>query len=96
MQIANLNPKVTPWKQGQTLKASSWTAVDRSYGTVAVREIFHYGTMMGKFVVGPYGSVFGPTSTGWGSASDQQGIRKLDCGFRMVRKGGSPRYEEVA
>ena len=63
------------------------------------RVVYHYGTQMGRIVCesGDSRWEFVPVSTGWGSASDQQGMNKIlaNYGWRYRRNGGNPRYERV-
>jgi len=59
---------------------------------VSRRQVYHYGTLMGEFVLlsdGVWG--FEPVSTGWGSVSDQQGMNKMlgGTGWYYSRKGGA-------
>jgi hypothetical protein len=65
----------------------------------SVRSVYHYGTLMGAFVLTKDEQTweFTPISVGWGSASDQQGMNKMlaNYGWRYRRNGGSARYERV-
>ena len=101
MQVANiqaLSPTVTPWKLGQTLVASSWTAVDgRSpIDNAMVRFVSHYSTIMVEFVDNEDGTWWlGALSAGHGSNSDMAGFAKLadtvGSPLRIRRSGGRPR-----
>lgn len=66
---------------------------------VSVRSVYHYGTLMGAFRLTKDEQTweFTPISTGWGSASDQQGMNKIlaNYGWRYRRNGGSARYERI-
>jgi hypothetical protein len=64
-----------------------------------VRSVYHYGTLMGAFRLTKDEQTweFTPISTGWGSASDQQGMNKMlaNYGWRYRRNGGRARYERI-
>jgi hypothetical protein len=64
-----------------------------------VREVWHYGTLMGAFVLtkDEQSWEFTPISAGWGSVSDQQGMNKIiaNYGWRYRRNGGEARYERI-
>ena len=100
MKIADLSPTVTPFKAGQTLKASSWSSVDSVDSMGRVRKVYHYGTLMGEYA--DWGAdweggwYFSPVSVGIGSATDQKYMNILlaGCGspVRMFRDKGNPRY----
>lgn len=100
--VEALSPKVTPWKDGQTLSASSWSAVDFVSDMAGfpemVRMVSHYDMEMVEFVIGDDGDVFAlAVSAGWGSVSDQQGVNAIyeasgsPLRLRRDAKGGGPR-----
>ena len=89
MRIIDMRPENTPWKDGQQLRASSWSARDY-YQSIGghIRDIYHYSTHMIQFVgfEREFDSVRGemtlewqgfPVSIGHGSVSDQGGINQL-------------------
>jgi hypothetical protein len=97
MKITDLSPMVTPFKNGQTRKASSWSIVDDIDDMGKVRRLFHYSTLMGEFMDNGDGSWWlGVISTGWGSVSDQKAMNQLltaiGSELRFKRDGGNPRY----
>lgn len=100
MRIEQLSPLVTPWKNGQTLSASSWHSVDYRdpRDGACLRRVWHYETLMVEFVT--YGGpewFANPMSVGLGSVSDQNGVNTLFAAtssplrFRRDAKGGGPR-----
>lgn len=89
MKVADISPKVTDWKLGQTRKVSSWRFVDSVEDGLSSREVFHYDTLMGIFMETPqWGWCYEPISIGWGSVSDQKGINQLQDEWYYSRKGG--------
>ena len=104
MKLADLSPKVTDWKNGRTLTAESggaWRTVDLTSDVAGfserIRQVWHYGTLMGEFVEGDEGSWWlGAMTVGHGSVSDQNGMNTLfqsvGSPVRMKRDGGNPRY----
>jgi hypothetical protein len=87
-------PKLaSPFKAGKTRKVGEWKFEDID-DLVEIRQVFHYDTLMGQFENTPeWGWTFEPISTGWGSASDQQGMNKILCGeWTYKRNGNDPRY----
>lgn len=105
MKISDMNPTVTPWKQGKSGTASTWLFVDdvRTYDdgdyTDTVRQVWHYTTLMGEFVLMDDNNEwsFSPLSVGHGSASDQKAMNALliqaNSPIRMRRNHGIARYE---
>ena len=105
MKISAMNPTVTPWKQGKSGTASTWLFVDdvRTYDdddyTDAVRQVWHYTTLMGEFVLMDDNDTwsFSPLSVGHGSVSDQKAMNALliqaNSPIRMRRNHGIARYE---
>lgn len=99
--ISALSPTVTPWRDGQYLHASSWTATDSvSFDGTPVRVVKHYNTAMIEFVDQLDGSWWlGALSAGHGSNSDMAGFRKLahtvgsPLRIRRNVKGGGVRVE---
>ena len=94
MKLEAIDPKLTPWREGQSRKVSTWRFFDRlgvDDSRSAQREVWHYSTLMGVFAYESGEWRFYPVSTGWGSVSDQSGINKITkgYGFRYVRKGGA-------
>lgn len=79
---------------GRVRKIGNWSFYDNCDG---VRTVYHYGTEMGQFHYENSDSVwyFVPTSVGWGSASDQQGMNKIlkNFGWGYRRNNGEARYE---
>lgn len=98
MRQSDMNPNLSGawWRDGSERICGKWTYADgvNDAGT-RVRYIKHHGTIMGAFrEVEPDVWYFIPLSTGWGSASDQQGMNKImPLGWRYRRNGGTPRYE---
>ena len=107
MKISAMNPTVTPWRKGRSGTASSWSfndfvrAYDGDCPADAVREVFHYTTLMGEFVLmdGNNEWSFSPLSVGHGSVSDQKAMNALleqaSSPVRMRRNGGVARYENM-
>lgn len=97
--ISALSPTVTPWRNGQYLHSSSWTATDSvAFDGTAVRVVKHYNTAMIEFVEQFDGDWWlGALSAGHGSNSDMAGFRKLAetvgsvLRIRRDAKGGGPR-----
>lgn len=94
MKVADINPiHGVDWKEGQTRKASTWTMVDSVHcHHLPIREVFHYSTLMGRFVKVNDSWGFEPISIGWGSVSDQKGINQMVDGlggWYYSRKGGA-------
>ena len=84
---------------GKHRKVGNWSFYDNCDNQ---RIVYHYGTEMGRFENHhQYRHIdswyFVPTSVGWGSASDQQGMNKIlaNHGWRYRRNGGNPRYERI-
>jgi hypothetical protein len=65
-----------PLRNGKTVKASSWRAVE----VEGVRQIWHYSTLMAEIANGTLTQV----SNGWGSMSDKQGMGKIRKGCRLA------------
>lgn len=108
MRISDLSPRVAPFEDGKTHRASKWSAIDSTadHG-VRYRDVFHYSTLMVRFyslaVDGASWYVdTSRVSVGRGSVSDQQGMNQLigGWGFTFTRKGGArvehPSLGEVA
>jgi hypothetical protein len=98
MKLADINPALSGvwFKHGRCRKVGQWTFTDTiDSNGVMHRLVAHHGTVMGEFA-GMAGSIwaFYPVSTGWGSASDQQGMNKImPNGWKFRRNGGHARYE---
>jgi hypothetical protein len=99
MKLAHINPNESgQWfREGSERKCGNWTYADKinSIGQ-RVRYVSHHGTVMGYFKdCDPiFGWLFLPVSTGWGSASDQQGMNKImGSEWKYRRNGGHARYE---
>ena len=97
MKITDLSPLVTPFKNGQSRKASSWSIVDDTDDLGKVRRLYHYTTLMGEFMDCGEGAWWlGVVSTGHGSVSDQKAMNQLlvaiGSDLRFKRDGGNPRY----
>lgn len=100
MKITDLSPCVTPFKSGQSRKASSWTVVDDTDDMGKVRRLYHYSTLMGEFMDNGEGSWWlGVISVGHGSVSDQKAMNQLlvaiGSDLRFKRDGGNPRYVNI-
>jgi hypothetical protein len=99
MKLAHINPSESAkwWRNGSERKCGKWTYCDVLNEATKNREryIKHHGTVMGFFTERePNVWVFLPISTGWGSASDQQGMNKImGSEWKYRRNGGNPRYE---
>jgi hypothetical protein len=85
---------------GRNVRLGNWSLEDVRYDGYDIRRIYHYGTVMGEFIDRWDGDgwSFVPVSTGWGSASDQQGMNRIltGTGWTYRRNGGRPRYEHVS
>lgn len=99
MKLADIGDLTTFRSSGKVRKVGRWSFYDNDN---TERVVYHYGTEMGRFVNHhEYRHLdswyFVPTSVGWGSVSDQQGMNKILKGFRMVyrRNGGNARYERI-
>lgn len=98
MKLAFINPNESGrwWRYGSERKCGRWSYADDT-STEGKRERFviHHGTVMGCFTeVSENVWSFTPISTGWGSASDQQGMNKImPSAWRYRRNGGHARYE---
>ena len=96
MKLADIGELATFRSSGKVRKVSSWSFYDNDN---MERVVYHYGTEMGRFQFEPSDAIwyFVPTSTGWGSVSDQQGMNKIlaNYGWRYRRNGGNPRYERI-
>jgi hypothetical protein len=96
MKLAFINPNESgQWfRLGSLRKCGKWTYSDEmnSIGQ-RVRYVAHHTTVMGFFTERePNVWVFLPISTGWGSASDQQGMNKImGSEWKYRRNGGNPR-----
>ena len=96
MKLADIGDLTNFSSSGKVRKVSSWSFYDNDD---MERVVYHYGTEMGRFQFEPSDALwyFVPTSTGWGSVSDQQGMNKIlaNYGWRYRRNGGNPRYERI-
>jgi len=79
------------------VRVGNWSYFDRLGEDGDERIVYHYGTEMGRFALADNVWYFVPTSVGWGSVSDQQGMNKIlaNYGWRYRRNGGNPRYERI-
>ena len=98
MKLAFINPNESGrwFREGSERKCGKWTYADTiSADGTRTRYIKHHGTVMGRFAEkASFGWLFLPMSTGWGSASDQQGMNKImPSAWRYRRNGGHARYE---
>ena len=100
MKLAYINPTESgEWfKAGRCRKVGHWTYSDYEDDTSVTRVVAHRDHVMGQFVLPKpnetKGWDFVPISTGWGSASDQQGMNKImPTGWKFRRNGGHARYE---
>lgn len=106
MKLAHINPTESgKWfNAGRCRKVGKWTYSDYEDETCFKRVVAHHDHVMGEFVLrkanesqgflGDYRWSFTPISTGWGSASDQQGMNKImPSAWRYRRNGGHARYE---
>ena len=107
MKVQDLAPTVTSFKDGQVLKASTWSSTDDivwlGNAKCRRRTITKVDTVMAEFH-SAWDADFGVwdswttkvVSTGWNSKSDAEGINaifaKQGCPIRMVRKGGNANY----
>jgi len=115
MKLSDIDPKVTSFRWGQDRTVGRWSFVDLIWfrtlddttDRCELREVRHYGTLMGNFVrfaplagpMSPNGGewVFEPVSTGWGSVSDQQGMNKMLRGYGWYySRAGGARYVETS
>lgn len=99
MRIAQLDPRVTEWRDDQRLRAGAWSAHDfTDIGkvgglTIRCRAVFHYTTRMVTFE--RWGDeaewLLMEVNLGHGSVSDQGGVNKLVRGYGAYysRKGGA-------
>jgi len=99
MKLAFINPNESGrwWRNNSERKCGRWSYADE-INFIGRRERFviHHGTIMGVFTEFSEDDVWGftPISTGWGSASDQQGMNKImPTAWRYRRNGGHARYE---
>ena len=105
MKISDINPRVTPFKEGKRLKVRKRYFEDKHYDNKEdyhpARFVYHHGCLMVAFV---YDDVdrrwdVSRVELGWGSVSDQQGVNQLveGYGFYYARdaKGGGPRIINV-
>jgi len=96
MKLAHINPNESgQWfREGSERKCGQWSYVDTvSASGVRERYVKHHNTVMGVFAETGSVWMFFPISTGWGSASDQQGMNKImPSAWRYRRNGGNPRY----
>lgn len=101
MKLAQIGDFVAvPWVYGRCRNVSSWRYLDTmTENKVRVRSVYHYGTLMGSFILAKdeVRWVFQPESAGWGSVSDQQGMNKMlaNYGWRYRRNHGVARYERI-
>lgn len=96
MRIEQLSPTVTPFKAGRTRRAGNWRAEDDTYSEVGespypIRDVYHYGTRMVRYICRDGVWDVERVSLGRGSVSDQGGMRKLigPFGYRYRRAGGA-------
>jgi hypothetical protein len=88
------------FRDSKTRTASSWRSFDWRGDQSQFRDIYHYSTLMGRFVrddSGRWWPVF--LGVGHGSASDQNGMNQILMGlgigtirYRRDARGGGPRY----
>ena len=99
MKLADIGDLFTFGDSLRPRKVSTWSYWDTMDSDGMARVVYHYGTEMGQFHYENSDSVwyFVPTSVGWGSVSDQQGMNKIlqNFGWRYRRNGGNPRYERI-
>jgi len=96
MKLADIGNLTTFRSSGKVRKVGKWSFYDSCDYR---RTVYHHGTEMGYFVnehthhhIDSW--YFVPVSTGWGSASDQQGMNKImPTAWRYRRNGGRARYE---
>ena len=96
MKLADIGNLLTYGESLRPRKVGAWSYWDRMGEDGDSRIVYHYGTEMGQFHYDEGIWYFVPTSVGWGSASDQQGMNKIlrDFGWCYRRNGGNPRYEK--
>ena len=98
MKLADIGDLTTYWSSGKVRKVGAWSYYDTEDEDGSLRIVYHYGTEMGRFyVTEELEWAFFPTSVGWGSVSDQQGMNKIlkEFGWRYSRKNGQPSYEKA-
>jgi len=106
MKLADIGDLTTFRSSGKIRTVGRWSFYDNDNTEFpkvpSERVVYHYGTEMGRFVnCHEYRHLdswyFVPTSVGWGSVSDQQGMNKILSGFGWVyrRNGGNARYERI-
>ena len=112
MKLADMNPNtgLAFRPVGRHIRMGMWTLKDEvDSDGIQFRQVWHYGTLMGEFykLVANYTTgqganehevfQFAPLSTGYGSASDQQGMNKMlaGTGWQFRRNGGVARYEHT-
>ena len=97
MKLADIGDLFTHGDSLRPRKVGAWSYWDTADSEGDTRIVYHYGTEMGRFHYenGDCVWYFVPTSTGWGSASDQQGMNKIlkNFGWCYRRNGGEARYE---
>jgi hypothetical protein len=103
MKLADIGDLSTFRSCGKVRKVGAWSYYDNDDFQ---RVVYHYGTEMGRFYWESYTAEdaedavwhFFPTSVGWGSVSDQQGMNKIlaNHGWRYRRNGGEAHYERIA
>jgi hypothetical protein len=76
-------------------KVGNWSYRDTIDSSGMQRLVYHHGTEMAFFLNEGDGWSFFPSSVGWGSVSDQQGMNKIaaNYGWRYIRRNGNPMYE---
>ena len=94
MKLADIGDLTTFRSSGKVRTVGRWSFYDNDN---TERVVYHYGTEMGRFAMEDSVWYFVPTSVGWGSVSDQQGMNKILSGFGWVyrRNGGNARYERI-
>lgn len=100
MKLEDINPNTGhPFRMSTDKRFGNWQVVDirDDEAFMEVRMVFHHGTRMGEWFRMDGDETFGfaPTSTGWGSVSDQQGMNRIlqGTGWKFLRNGGVARYE---
>lgn len=100
MKLADINPNTGhPFRVTTYKTVGNWSFQDfrDDEAFMVGRMVFHHGTRMGEWykMDGDETFSFAPTSTGWGSVSDQQGMNRIlqGTGWRFLRNGGRARYE---
>lgn len=91
------------FRDGKTRVASSWRSFDWCGDQSQFRDIYHYSTLMGRFVrddSGRWSPIF--LGVGYGSVSDQHGMNEILHGlgvlsvyYRRDKRGGGPRYVDT-